>query len=82
MSRPRYIYIWVEAIELSISGEKHIEDSCKHVNQNWSNKLQHPWQYLPVASVKSLMPPPTVNGTKTFSDAYLNTYKTWQVNNK
>lgn len=31
-------------------------------------------KYLPFASVKSLMPPPTVNGTKTFSEVYLNTY--------
>lgn len=31
--------------------------------------------YLPVASVKSLIPPPTVSGTKTFSDVYLKTYK-------
>jgi len=31
--------------------------------------------YLPLASVKSLIPPPTVSGTKTFFDVCLNTYK-------
>lgn len=35
--------------------------------------------YLPLASVKSLIPPPTVSGTKTFSDVYLNTYKASKV---
>lgn len=35
--------------------------------------------HLPFASVKSLMPPPTVSGTKTFSEVYLNTYNSKQI---
>lgn len=31
--------------------------------------------YLPLASVKSLIPPPTVSGTKTFSEVYLKTFR-------
>jgi hypothetical protein len=34
---------------------------------------------LPFASVKSRIPPPTVSGTKTFSDAQRSTYQVYRV---
>lgn len=33
---------------------------------------------LPLSSVKSLIPPPTVSGTKTFSDAQRSTYQLYE----
>lgn len=51
---------------------------CRHVQKKQAEKKTLN-MYLPVASVKSLIPPPTVSGTNTFSDVYLKTYKACKI---